>query len=50
MMADKHLKNVKIWVDDRRGTYPKMTPDVYNAVIDEAHKRHMMVRACDRSG
>jgi imidazolonepropionase-like amidohydrolase len=45
MMAGKHLKNVKIWVDDRRGTYPKMTPEVYNAVIDEAHKQHMMVHA-----
>jgi imidazolonepropionase-like amidohydrolase len=32
-------------VDDRRGTYPKMTPEVYNAVIDEAHKQHMMVHA-----
>lgn len=44
-MAAKHLKNVKIWVDDRRGTYPKMTPDVYTAVIDEAHKRGMKVQA-----
>jgi imidazolonepropionase-like amidohydrolase len=44
-MAAKQLKNVKIWVDDRRGTYPKMTPDVYNAVIDEAHKHGMLVQA-----
>lgn len=44
-MADKGLKSVKIWVDDRRGTYPKMTPEVYNAVIDEAHSHHMMVNA-----
>jgi imidazolonepropionase-like amidohydrolase len=44
-MADKKLKNVKIWVDDRRGTYPKMTPEVYNAVIDEAHARGMKVQA-----
>ncbi len=44
-MAEKHLANVKIWVDDRRGTYPKMTPDVYNAVIDEAHAHHMLVHA-----
>ena len=44
-MADKHLGHVKIWVDDRRGTYPKMTPDVYNAVIDEAHAHHMLVHA-----
>jgi imidazolonepropionase-like amidohydrolase len=44
-MAAKKLKSVKIWVDDRRGTYPKMTPEVYNAVIDEAHKHHMLVQA-----
>jgi len=36
---------VKIWVDDRRGTYPKMTPEVYNAVIDEAHTHGMLVQA-----
>jgi imidazolonepropionase-like amidohydrolase len=44
-MARKKIKNVKIWVDDRRGTYPKMTPDVYMAIIDEAHKHRMMVHA-----
>lgn len=44
-MAEKGLKHVKIWVDDRRGTYPKMTPEVYNAVIDEAHRRGMLVHA-----
>ena len=45
MMAGRGLKHVKIWVDDRRGTYPKMTPEVYNAVIGEAHARHMLVHA-----
>jgi imidazolonepropionase-like amidohydrolase len=44
-MAAKKLTSVKIWVDDRRGTYPKMTPEVYNAVIDEAHKHGMKVNA-----
>ena len=44
-MAARNLKNVKIWVDDRRGTYPKMTPDVYNAIIDEAHSHQMRVHA-----
>jgi imidazolonepropionase-like amidohydrolase len=42
-MAHRGIKAVKIWVDDRRGTYPKMTPEVYNAIIDEAHKHGMMV-------
>jgi imidazolonepropionase-like amidohydrolase len=45
MMAARKIQNVKIWVDDRRGTYPKMTPEVYNAIIDEAHKHRMMVHA-----
>ncbi len=44
-MAAKGLRQVKIWVDDRRGTYPKMTPEVYNAVIDEAHRHGMLVHA-----
>jgi imidazolonepropionase-like amidohydrolase len=44
-MAAKQLKSVKIWVDDRRGTYPKMTPEVYNAIIAEAHAHGMMVNA-----
>jgi imidazolonepropionase-like amidohydrolase len=44
-MADRQIKSVKIWVDDRRGTYPKMTPEVYNAIIDEAHKHKMIVHA-----
>jgi imidazolonepropionase-like amidohydrolase len=44
-MAGKQIKSVKIWVDDRRGTYPKMTPEVYNAIIDEAHQHHMIVHA-----
>ena len=45
LMAGKKITSVKIWVDDRRGTYPKMTPEVFNAVIDEAHKHGMMVNA-----
>jgi imidazolonepropionase-like amidohydrolase len=44
-MARAKLRNVKIWVDDRRGTYPKMTPEVYNAIIAEAHRNRMLVHA-----
>ena len=29
---------VKIWVDDRNGTQKKMTPELYGAAIEEAHK------------
>jgi imidazolonepropionase-like amidohydrolase len=34
---------VKVRVDDNLGTTPKMTPEVYRAVIDEAHKRGLRV-------
>ncbi|MBI3399873.1 MAG: amidohydrolase family protein [Acidobacteria bacterium] len=44
-MAARQLKSVKIWVDDRRGTYPKMTPEVYTAIIAEAHAHQMLVHA-----
>ncbi len=29
---------IKIWVDDRNGTVAKLSPDLYRAIIDEAHK------------
>ena len=32
---------VKIWVDDRDATVPKLKPEVYRAIIDEAHKSGM---------
>ena len=34
---------VKIRVDDNLGTTPKMAPEIYRAVIDEAHKRGLRV-------
>ncbi len=34
---------VKIRVDDNLGTTPKMAPEIYKAVIDEAHKKNMRV-------
>jgi imidazolonepropionase-like amidohydrolase len=36
---------IKIWVDDRDGKYPKLTPALYSAVIDEAHKNGFRVTA-----
>jgi len=44
-LAAKKMTSVKIWVDDRGGTYPKMTAEVYNAIIDEAHRHGMKVHA-----
>jgi imidazolonepropionase-like amidohydrolase len=34
---------IKIRVDDNLGTTPKMPPDVYRAVIEEAHRRNLRV-------
>jgi imidazolonepropionase-like amidohydrolase len=28
---------IKVWVDDRLGKYPKLSPDLYGAAIEEAH-------------
>jgi imidazolonepropionase-like amidohydrolase len=36
---------VKIWVDDRNGQFKKLTPELYGAVIDEAHKQKLRVTA-----
>ena len=42
-LGDRHIRAIKIWYDDRRGTYPKLTPETYLAALDEAHKRGMSV-------
>jgi imidazolonepropionase-like amidohydrolase len=36
---------VKIWVDDRNGTVEKLKPELYRAIIDEAHKHSLRVMA-----
>jgi imidazolonepropionase-like amidohydrolase len=36
---------VKIWVDDRGGTKKTLTPPLYKAIIDEAHKFNVPVAA-----
>jgi imidazolonepropionase-like amidohydrolase len=36
---------IKIWVDDRNGRAPRMTPDVSHAIIDEAHRHGLKVNA-----
>ncbi len=36
---------VKIWVDDRNDQYEKLTPELYGAVIDEAHQHGLRVAA-----
>jgi imidazolonepropionase-like amidohydrolase len=44
-MAGHHVDIVKIWVDKLHGKMPEMSPDIYRAVIDEAHKDHVRVAA-----
>src|SRR5580704_8341128 len=44
-LAAKKVDLVKIWVDDRNGTVPKLTPPLYRAIIDEAHKNNLPVAA-----
>ncbi len=44
-LAARKVDLVKIWVDDRDGKYKKLTPDLYGAIIDEAHKHGLRVTA-----
>lgn len=44
-VAEQRVDWVKIRVDDNLGTATKMPPDVYRAVIDEAHQRNLRVAA-----
>jgi imidazolonepropionase-like amidohydrolase len=44
-LAAKKVDLVKIWVDDRNGTVPKLTPPLYRAIIEEAHKHNLRVAA-----
>src|SRR5688572_5197644 len=44
-LGAKKVDLVKIWVDDRDGKYKKLTPPLYGAIIDEAHKHGLRVTA-----
>ena len=44
-IAEGKPDTVKIRVDDNLGTATKMTPEVYRAVIEEAHRRGLRVAA-----
>ena len=39
--AGKKVDIIKFWVDDRMGTVKKLTPEIYTAIIDEAHKKSL---------
>src|SRR6185436_11398058 len=42
-LAAHKITIVKTWVDDRGGTITKLTPQMYGAIIDEAHRHGMRV-------
>ena len=44
-IAAKNIGHIKIWLGDRGGSYPAMPHEVYDAVIDEAHKNQIIVHS-----
>lgn len=44
-LADSGADVIKIWVDSHHGTFEKIRPDVVSAIIDQAHKRGLIVAA-----
>lgn len=45
VLAGKGARIVKMWVDGHHGTFDKLTPDLYGAIIDQAHKRGLIAAA-----
>ena len=43
--AARGVDIIKIWVDDRNGQYEKLSPELYGAIIDEAHQNDVRVTA-----
>jgi len=43
--AAREVDIIKIWVDDRNGRYEKLSPELYGAIIDEAHQNGLRVTA-----
>jgi imidazolonepropionase-like amidohydrolase len=37
----RHVDAIKFWVDSDHGKLPVLTPDIYGAIIDEAHKNQL---------
>jgi imidazolonepropionase-like amidohydrolase len=44
-LAARRADIVKIWVDKGHGAMPEMTPEIYKAVIEEAHRKNLRVAA-----
>ncbi len=43
--ASRDVDMIKVWVDDRDEQFDKLTPELYGAVIDEAHQNDLQVAA-----
>ena len=43
--ANRKVDIIKLWVDDRDNKFKKLTPEVYGAAIEEAHKNGIRVTA-----
>jgi imidazolonepropionase-like amidohydrolase len=43
--AARGVDIIKVWVDDRMGQYPKLAPELYGAVIEEAHANGLRTTA-----
>ncbi len=44
-MAKQRVDLIKMWVDDHLGRYPALSPEIYSAVIDQAHKHKLKAAA-----
>ncbi len=44
-MAKRGVDMVKLWVDSMNGAMPKLSPEIYRAAIDEAHRHGLRVAA-----
>jgi imidazolonepropionase-like amidohydrolase len=42
-LVPRKVKLIKTWVDDRGGTIKPLAPELYKAIIDEAHKNNLRV-------
>jgi imidazolonepropionase-like amidohydrolase len=43
--AARHPDYLKIWMDDLGGTRPEMSPAIYGAILEQAHRQHLRVAA-----
>ncbi len=44
-IADRGADVAKMWVDSHHGSFEKLSPSVYSAIIEQAHKRNLLTFA-----